>query len=78
MPDVSEVSRQGWRKTAIISYGDIANHYTHFHSHGFWATGSKFCKNSVNIFKYLKIDGRKIFLSDASVQAFWKALSMIL
>jgi len=77
MPDVSEVSRQDWRNT-VISYGDITNHYTRFHSHGLWATGSKFCENSVNIFKYLKINGRKMFLSDVSVQVFWKALAMIL
>jgi hypothetical protein len=78
MPDVPEVSRQGWRNTAIIAYGDITNHYTRFHSHGFWATGCKFCENSVNIFKYLKINSRKTFLSDVSVQVIWEDLAMML
>lgn len=61
----------------MISYGDITNHYTRFHSHGFWEIGSEFCKNSVNIIKYLKINDRKMFLSVVKVQASWKALAMI-
>jgi hypothetical protein len=44
----------------------------------FWETGREFCKNSVNIFKYLKINGTKISLSNISVHAFWKSLAMIL